>query len=1022
MFKTTLTILFLFLTIMLFGQEPAYKKYTTETGMPDYYYFYLAYANDTLFLSTDEVNLYTFNGIDFKEIKHPPSKYMFREIKYLKKGYFMRNTVNHYWYRPVGGDWMTIKTPNSNIVFHDTLLGFNSDTILYFNENFAKWDFLMKIKNPDISVKTHYPYIYLDKNNKKTLIYRKRVKTKLEYNKGESYYDIVADTFIYIPVNSFQCQGSFNGKNIFLNQITGDIKWDFFKDTIYPLSEMHKSVSPSLNYRLVGKQRFDDHNKIITSNIFEQENKLHFVSFDTLTGINYRGTFNIPRANYKRISEDLFFVGSFEGMFKVNPNNTYYSLHNSGINKNIRSIVKHKGTILMAGYGSGFCKLKNNDFVLMSAPFQKGKYKNILNGGFALNENEAYFFNEGYNTLNILKNNKIKAYEIYSNGQRSWAKGYFIDTLNDGRLAFSMQYDNFGVLDSIVKNRVYITALADNYGMKHGNSWVFDQDDNSRIWLGRFTAGLAVFDTKADTVIQYIYDLDEKKSFGVVSMYIDRYDQLWLGTNKGLYILKDVSKFDIYNSNIFDQAVHIELPNGDNSLVAAIKEVGKFIVVGNKTGISFLKKGYFDPQVKSPIHQLIYGEDINGSGTEQNCMLYDKERYLWVSTIDGVLKIDMWAIHIDTTGIDIKFDDVKNADNYLEISDDKIKINAVKRNLNIRFSSKDNPSFLNNIYYDFMLTNSKNDTLINQCRSKNNSLRIDYFNPDNYLLKVKAYKNGILKDTAVLSIFVPYTFGENPWIWLLLSVIFLSLLSGFFYYRKEKIKQIAKKELSLAKTENEKTQLKVQAIISTFNPHFINNSLHWVQSKYYKDPEMTKMIGRLSDNINYIFKITKSGSAVHKMKEELEIIQNYITIQQLRFGNTFKYIPPSLESLNKFGDLEIIVLQIQIHVENAIEHGIRNRVNSSFVKVDVFAADQYIVITITDDGNGRTAAKNIKSRGNQTGVKMLNELHIIYNDDDINRAKIQSYYEDDIFEDENVKYGTRVVIKIPENYIYNISK
>ena len=1020
MIRNLLPVLIVLISTFLVAQEPAYKEYTSDNGMPDFYYFYLSYTNDTLFISTDEVNLYCYNGIDFTEVKHPPSKYIYREIKFLKRGYFMRNTMNHYWYRRTDGDWKTIPTPGSNIVLNDTLLGFNSDSIVFFNEDSMRWDFFMKIKNDTISVKTHYPNFYLTPNNEKLLVYRKKNKSKSEYKVGEWFYDIVADTFIYVPVNSLQSQGSLLHNIFYLNQTTGDIKWGYLKNDTLNMSNFHRSIEPGINDKMLVKRKFEDNNKSSYSNIFEQENKLHFFTFDTISSINYKGTFNIPRANYQKVKEDMYFVGSFEGLYKVNPFITYYSPFNSGIDKNIRSIVKHRGTVWAASYGSGLYELSNNDFVSISPSFQKGKYKNILNGGFALNDNEAYFFNEGYNTMYILQNNTLKAYEIYSNGIKSWDKGYFIDTLNDGRLAFSLQYDNFGILDSIVENRVYITSIADKYGLKHGSSWVFDQDIKGRVWLGRFTAGLAVYDMKSDTVIQFKYDLDKEKSFGVISLYIDKYDRLWLGTNKGLYVLNNISKFDIYTNDIFDKAKHIELPNGDNSLVAAIKNVDNYIVFGNNTGINFLKNNISFPNDTLPIYQFIYGEDINGTGTELNCLFYDKKRYLWVSTKSGLLKIDIKAIKFDTTRVNIRFDYIKNADNLLTIIDNKIEINAVKRNIDIKFSPKENPSFLNNIYYDYILTNSSNDTILNQCRSKNNELQIDYLNPDNYSLKVNAYKNGILQDTAFLDIAVPYTFGENPLMWFLIPIILLALLATFFYFRKEKIKELAQKELELAKIENEKTQLKVKAIISTFNPHFINNSLHWVQSRYYKDKETARLIGRLSENIDYIFKKTKTGLAVHTVKQELKLVENYIAIQQIRFGNSFRYIAPDSAMVDKYGETNLIVLQIQIHVENAIEHGLRNRPQSSYVKVEITEDKQFVIITITDDGIGRTAAKKIISRGSQTGVKMLNELHAVYNRLEKNKYKLESKYEDDIFSDGDTKYGTRVIIKIPKGIIFQI--
>ncbi len=1016
MFKKIVTILIIINAAFAYSQEPAYKKYRPNKEMPNTYYFYLGYTNNRLFVCTDEVKLYNYNGIVFKEVEGPSSKYVYTEIKFLKKGYFTRNTMNHYWYKPLNGKWETIKTPKSNIIYQDTLFGFTADSFSFFNENTLKWQFIKTYKDKSISITTHHPVLYVDQNNNKIIAMRDRKYINNLY--------FVNDDSLFIDRSYMKNQGLIEGAEVLFNEYTGDIVWDYnhkyFKYKI--ISKESKISIEKSPFRF--KQIFDNPKSFISSGIIEQQNSLNFITFDSILGINYRGNLNIPRANYQKINENLYFVGSFEGMFKVNPNITFYTPHNSGINKNVRSIIHHGGTIWTGGYGSGFRRLDSVGFQIDSINYQTGYNNNILNGGFAKTDNEAYFFHEGDSTMFILKNNLIDKYKVVVNGKESVVRGFYIDTLNDGRIAFALQNENFGILDSIIDDRVFVTSISDKYGIKHGDMWSFDQDSQDRIWLSRFTAGIAVYDLKKDTLITFYYSLENKESFGVISMYIDEFDQLWLGTNKGLYLLPHVSDFDIYSNDIFKKAKYIELPNCDKSTISSIEGAGKYIVAGNRTGLSFLQKKIYvkdNEVIKEPIIQLIYGEDINGSGTEQNCMYYDNERYLWVSSLEGVLKVDMWAINTDTTSVIIGFDYVKNADNLLNISGDEIEINSVKRNIHIKFSPRTNPSFLNNIYYDYILTNSNKDTILYQYRSNNNDLRIDYLNPDNYSLKVNAYKNGLLRDSAILKIDVPYTFGENPIIWFLSSSLLLISLAGFFYFRKEKTKQLSQKELDLAKAENEKTKLKVKAIISTFNPHFINNSLHWVQSRYYRDPEMTKLVGRLSENIDYIFKKTKTGLAVHTLREELNLVRNYITIQQIRFGeDSFEYIEPDMDSINKYGDTELIVLQIQIHVENAVEHGIRNRVNSSFVKVELSEDKHSVIIEITDDGVGRAAAKKLLSRGNQTGVKMLNELYKVYNRLDLNMHKIESKYIDDIFNDGNSSYGTKVIIKVPKKFIFRI--
>ena len=1003
-----------FTAFTLVAQQPAHKHITKKNGLPACDYFYVGFANDTLFISTDEVKMYSYDGIGFHEVNSPPSKYMFREIHFLKKGYFTRNMLNRYWYRYTAGDWVPIPTPESNIVFRDTLYGFNADSVLYFNENDRKWTFLKTIMQPGVDIKNYHPYIYHNDHNIKILAYKNRENTK-----NNVLYDIMADTFIIHPdIDYFECQGAIGGENIYLARFSGELKWKYLQE---PHISIFDFVPKVFEVPVLLKFKFEAFDNPTASALIQQQNSLHFFTFDTLDGINYSGSFEIARANFQKIDEQLYFMGSFEGMYKINPYITYYSPENSHINKSVRAIVNHQGSICTGGYGSGLAKLSGTDFVDCSPEFLRGFYKNILNGAFAVSDNEAWFFEEGHNTLLIAKNGYARSYIVYTNGERSWANGFYIDTLNNGRLAFSLKHFNFGMLDSIVGDRVYISSIYNTNGLQKGDTWCFDQDDNDRIWLARYTAGLAVYDTGADTVISFTYDLQKPGSFGVMSLYLDRYDKLWLGTNKGLYILPHASKFDIYHDDLFTKAQYIELPNADKSLVSAIKKAGKYIVAGNRSGLNFIINY---PDIKTlqskPIHQLIYGEDINGTGTELNSMYYDKRRYFWVSTKSGVLKVDMWNLQMDTFPVRIALDYLKNADRNLDIKSNEIEIDAVKRNISLCFKPVSNPSFRKDIYYEYALLNNKNDTLLYQYRTNNHILNVEYLPPGKYKCIVKAYKNGIYQDQLRLNIKVPHTVAENPWFWLSAFLLLLSIMALFMFYRNEKKRQLAKKELAVTKAKTEKEHLKVQALISAFNPHFINNSLYWVQAKYYDDPEMTSMISSLSTNMYYIFEKAKKGIAVHKLENELQLVENYITIQNIRFKDFFKYIPPDEETIAKYKDIDIIVMQIQIHVENAIEHGLRNNPGESFVKVEITEDENYYIITVIDNGIGRAAAKKMKSRGSGSGVKMLKELHSIFNRNTENKLKIKSVYKDGIFEKNGIKYGTKVIIYIPKNFNFKI--
>ena len=231
---------------------------------------------------------------------------------------------------------------------------------------------------------------------------------------------------------------------------------------------------------------------------------------------------------------------------------------------------------------------------------------------------------------------------------------------------------------------------------------------------------------------------------------------------------------------------------------------------------------------------------------------------------------------------------------------------------------------------------------------------------------------------------------------------------------------LAQKETEFELMNREKDTLRVSAIVNQLNPHFINNALQWLQVKMEDDVESISVIGRLAENINTVFRNSRKNISFHGLANELQLASNYLYIQATRFGPGLKYRMPELSRDDFIMQVDVPIMIIQIHVENAVEHGIRNTdTGDGEVSVTVREDGEYIVIAIEDNGVGREKAALLGSKGTQNGTTMLRELEKIYNKN--NRLKISQTYYDGIFTEETgEKYGTRVVIRIPKAYSYKI--
>jgi LytS/YehU family sensor histidine kinase len=147
--------------------------------------------------------------------------------------------------------------------------------------------------------------------------------------------------------------------------------------------------------------------------------------------------------------------------------------------------------------------------------------------------------------------------------------------------------------------------------------------------------------------------------------------------------------------------------------------------------------------------------------------------------------------------------------------------------------------------------------------------------------------------------------------------------------------------------------------------------------------------------------------------KDLEALQLYIDLEQLRFNYKFSYNSHvDSELLND--DYRVPPLLIQPFVENAIVHGLANSDKTDlFLLVDIKSDGEYIKYTIEDNGVGRNEAAFHKSQNRpghkSLGMKITFERIALFN---------QQYQGDNAFvvtdltDASGQPAGTRVELKI----------
>lgn len=178
---------------------------------------------------------------------------------------------------------------------------------------------------------------------------------------------------------------------------------------------------------------------------------------------------------------------------------------------------------------------------------------------------------------------------------------------------------------------------------------------------------------------------------------------------------------------------------------------------------------------------------------------------------------------------------------------------------------------------------------------------------------------------------------------------------------QEMIREItAKSDLERKLREEEYKNLKISeqlnkakflALQSQINPHFLFNTINTImRTAMFENANKTSaLIESLADLLHY--NLDNQNSDVY-IENELNVVRQYIAIQQVRFRNRIGFELDCPEALR-----HVIIprFTIQPLVENAIIHGIEPQESGGKVRVKIFARGDQVIIKVIDNGTGISA-------------------------------------------------------------------
>jgi len=214
------------------------------------------------------------------------------------------------------------------------------------------------------------------------------------------------------------------------------------------------------------------------------------------------------------------------------------------------------------------------------------------------------------------------------------------------------------------------------------------------------------------------------------------------------------------------------------------------------------------------------------------------------------------------------------------------------------------------------------------------------------------------------------------WWFILLSILILLALTLFIFRR-------------IKRKSNEKTiiqrriaETKLEALLSQMNPHFTFNAMNAIQD-YIISNDIENSLLYISEFSKLIRKTLENSSKQKiTIDEEIEYLEAYITIENMRFDNRIHFEIQAAPEVDTFFT-KIPTMLLQPFVENVFVHAFNeSSISPKLIISFKMTSESILECKISDNGMGLKAAKKYKlhqSKGIQLTKERLSLLQDLKN-------------------------------------------
>jgi LytS/YehU family sensor histidine kinase len=202
----------------------------------------------------------------------------------------------------------------------------------------------------------------------------------------------------------------------------------------------------------------------------------------------------------------------------------------------------------------------------------------------------------------------------------------------------------------------------------------------------------------------------------------------------------------------------------------------------------------------------------------------------------------------------------------------------------------------------------------------------------------------------------------------LLIAAVMAVINILFEHLKTGIEQ---KAIEIQKLRELEAQTRLTSLQSKVNPHFLFNTLNTMLNLVHTSPDAVEsLILRLSALYRRVLTLPDNGFIA--ISEELELIREYLEIEQIRLGSRLTF---AVEMEPEAAAVRIPPLLVEPLAENAVKHGIGPKPEGGHIRIQAQIQGAFLLVAVEDDGAGSSP----KQSAGGFGLYSIRErLRIVY--------------------------------------------